>query len=48
MIINSLSGVAGYTKKKMIHYRAVSMGAFPGSLTGVWLLPLFVESSFSN
>ncbi|MCM3763904.1 sulfite exporter TauE/SafE family protein [Neobacillus niacini] len=49
VLINSLSGVTGYAKRNMIHYRTgiiLSLGAFPGSLIGVRLLQLYSSSYF--
>ena len=49
VLMNSLSGVVGYSKQKRIDYRTgilLSIGAFPGSFLGVWLLQMYASSSF--
>lgn len=49
ILINSLSGVFGYAKQKRINYRTgilLGIGAFPGSLLGVYLLQLYSSSYF--
>jgi uncharacterized protein len=49
VLINSLSGAIGYAKKNRIDYRTgiiLSLGAFPGSLLGVWLLQIYSSNYF--
>jgi uncharacterized membrane protein YfcA len=49
ILINSLSGVVGFAKQKRINYRTgiiLGIGAFPGSLLGVWLLQIYSSSYF--
>jgi uncharacterized protein len=49
VLINSLSGVIGYAKKKKIKYQIglnIGIGALPGSIIGVWLLQLYSSSYF--
>ncbi|WML41443.1 sulfite exporter TauE/SafE family protein [Neobacillus sp. OS1-2] len=49
ILINSLSGVFGYAKQKRINYRTgilLGIGAFPGSLLGVYLLHMYSSSYF--
>lgn len=49
VLINSLSGVAGYAKQKRIDYRTgitLAAGALPGSLLGVWLLQIYSSKTF--
>jgi len=49
VFINSLSGVMGYARQKKIQYKTgifLSIGAFPGSLLGVWLLQIYSSSYF--
>src|SRR5699024_2942122 len=41
VLINSLTGVVGYSRQKRIDYRTglkIAIGAIPGSIFGVWLL----------
>src|SRR5690625_4140669 len=41
VLINSLTGVIGYSRQKRIDYRTgfkIAIGAIPGSIFGVWLL----------
>lgn len=49
VLINSLSGVVGYTKQNRINYRTgiiLGIGALPGSFLGVWLLQIYSSSYF--
>lgn len=49
VFINSLSAVVGYAKQNKINYRTgmfIGIGAFPGSILGVWLLQLYSSSYF--
>src|SRR5699024_4801068 len=43
VLINSLTGVVGYSKQKRIDYQTgfkIAVGAIPGSIFGVWLLQI--------
>ncbi|MCM3763645.1 sulfite exporter TauE/SafE family protein [Neobacillus niacini] len=49
VLINSLSGVLGYSKQRKIDYRSgitLGMGALPGSIIGVWLLNMYSSVFF--
>ncbi|WP_019156358.1 sulfite exporter TauE/SafE family protein [Robertmurraya massiliosenegalensis] len=49
VFINALSGVLGYAKQQKINYRTgiiIGIGAFPGSMLGIWLLQLYSSSYF--
>lgn len=49
VLVNSLSGVIGYSKQKNIQYRTgimIGIGALPGSLLGVWLLQKYSSNYF--
>lgn len=49
VLINSLSGVLGYARKKMINYKiglTVGISALPGSVIGVWLLHSYTSKYF--
>lgn len=49
VLINSLSGIIGYAKQKRILYKTgliIAIGAFPGSILGVWLLHIYSSSYF--
>jgi uncharacterized protein len=49
VLINSLSGVFGYARKKKINYRTgitIGIGALPGAVVGVWLLQVYSSSYF--
>lgn len=49
VLVNSLSGVIGYGKQKRIDYRTgwtLAIGAFPGSLLGIWLLQIYSSRLF--
>ncbi|MBM7599094.1 putative membrane protein YfcA [Virgibacillus halotolerans] len=49
VLINSLSGVVGYTKQNKINYRVgilIGIGALPGSFLGVWLLQVYASDYF--
>ncbi len=49
VLINSISGVIGYTKQKKINYKTgltIGISALPGSLLGVWLLQVYSSQYF--
>lgn len=49
VLINSLTGVIGYSKEKRIHYQialTIGISAIPGALIGVWLLQLYSSKYF--
>src|SRR5699024_8495227 len=49
VLINAFSGTIGYAKQKKIDYRTgilIAIGAFPGSLLGVWLLHVYDSNYF--
>src|SRR5699024_5357383 len=47
--INSMTGVFGYAKQKMINYKiafTIGISALPGAIAGVWLLEMFSSQYF--
>jgi uncharacterized protein len=49
VLINSISGVIGYSRQGLIHYRTgltIGFSAVPGSLLGVWLLQTYSSQYF--
>lgn len=49
VLINSLTGVAGYAKQKKINYKTaliIGISALPGALLGVWLLQVYSSQYF--